>query len=76
VRLARRLTPLHANHDESRYTGLCPFHDDHHPSFIVWPATEDSAGRFCCRPCGLQGDVIELTRLALERGLLHGRARV
>lgn len=69
VRLARRLTPLHANHDESRYTGLCPFHDDHHPSFIVWPATEDRAGRFCCRPCGLQGDAIELMRLALERGL-------
>ena len=69
VRLARRLTPLHPDHDESRYTGLCPFHDDHHPSFIVWPATEDRAGRFCCRPCGLQGDAIELMRLALERGL-------
>ena len=71
VRLARRLTPLHANHDESRYTGRCPFHDDHNPSFVVWPATEDRPGRFCCRPCGLQGDAIELMRLALERGLLQ-----
>ena len=71
VALARRLTTLHANHDESRYTGLCPFHSDHHPSFVVWPATEDKPGRFCCHPCGLGGDAIELCRLALERGLLQ-----
>lgn len=71
VALARRLTTLHPNHDESRYTGLCPFHDDHHPSFVVWSATEDKPGRFCCHPCGLGGDAIELCRLALERGLLQ-----
>ena len=36
------------------YTGLCPFHDDHHPSLAVYP----ERGTFCCFACGERGDVI------------------
>lgn len=38
----------------STFRGLCPFHDDRNPSFIVWP--ED--GRFRCFGCGVAGNVI------------------
>jgi DNA primase len=34
--------------------GLCPFHPDHHPSFVVYPAT----GTFYCYGCRKHGDVI------------------
>ena len=36
------------------YKGLCPFHDDHHPSFDVDPRRQ----RYCCWSCGKRGDVI------------------
>lgn len=38
----------------SNYTGLCPFHDDHHPSLVVNPQKQT----FKCFACGEQGDVI------------------
>ena len=38
----------------SRYVGLCPFHDEKHPSFYVTP----SKGIFKCFGCGKVGDVI------------------
>jgi DNA primase len=34
--------------------GLCPFHENHEPSLMVYPAT----GRFHCFGCGTRGDVI------------------
>ena len=34
--------------------GLCPFHPDHHPSLVVYPAT----GTFYCYGCQKHGDVI------------------
>ncbi len=36
------------------YKGLCPFHDDHHPSMDVDPQRQ----RFRCWVCGKYGDVI------------------
>jgi DNA primase len=36
------------------YKGLCPFHDDHHPSMDVDPGRQ----RFRCWSCGKYGDVI------------------
>ncbi|MCS7167437.1 MAG: DNA primase [Gemmatales bacterium] len=36
------------------YKGLCPFHDDHHPSLDVDPVRQ----RFRCWACGKYGDVI------------------
>lgn len=37
------------------FIGLCPFHEDHHPSLVVYPAT----GTFHCFGCQRHGDVIE-----------------
>ncbi len=36
----------------NRYQGLCPFHQDHNPSFSVTPET----GRYKCWSCGESGD--------------------
>ena len=44
------------------YTGLCPFHNDHHPSLAVNP----ERGTFCCFACGERGDVIRF-RMLIER---------
>jgi DNA primase len=35
------------------HVGRCPFHDDHHPSFVVYPATRS----FYCFACHAAGDV-------------------
>lgn len=37
------------------HKGLCPFHDDKHPSFVV----DDSKSRFRCWVCGESGDVFD-----------------
>jgi DNA primase len=39
--------------------GLCPLHDDHHPSFLVDP----SKSLFYCYGCGRGGDVIRFAEL-------------
>ncbi len=41
-----------------RLVGLCPFHQDHNPSFTVYPA----AGTFYCYGCAKYGDVITFLR--------------
>lgn len=38
------------------FTGLCPFHDDHHPSLTV----DSQKQTFACYACGEHGDVIKL----------------
>ena len=38
----------------SKFKGLCPFHDDHRPSFDVDPQFQN----FICWACGKKGDVI------------------
>jgi DNA primase len=40
------------------YKGLCPFHDDHRPSFDVDPARK----RYRCWACGKYGDVISFVQ--------------
>lgn len=44
--------------------GHCPLHDDHSPSFHVWPGQS----RFHCFGCGADGDIFDLL-------LSSGRAR-
>jgi len=51
-RPARRLT-------RGRLMGLCPLHDDHHPSFLVDPRKS----LFYCYGCGRGGDVIRFAEL-------------
>jgi DNA primase len=36
------------------YIGTCPFHDDQHPSFVVYPDSQS----FYCFGCLAYGDVI------------------
>ena len=38
-----------------RLTGVCPFHGDTRPSFVVYPATRS----YYCFGCGAGGDVID-----------------
>lgn len=42
----------------SNYMGLCPFHDDRNPSFVVNPAKQT----YRCFACGEHGDVIGFVR--------------
>jgi DNA primase len=42
--------------------GLCPLHQDHHPSFVVDP----SKGLFYCYGCGRGGDVIRFAEIYHE----------
>ena len=39
-------------------TGLCPFHTEKTPSFVVYPETQS----FYCFGCGAGGDVITFVR--------------
>lgn len=48
----------------TRLVGPCPFHQEAHPSFTLFP----ESNRFYCFGCRQGGDVIELVRL-LEGGL-------
>lgn len=64
-----------------RLVGHCPFHDDEHPSLIVYPETES----FYCFGCRTGGDVITFVRrmeglsfldaIAQLDGAAHDRAR-
>lgn len=49
--------------------GLCPFHEDHHPSLTISPATNT----FRCYGCGNRGDVInflqEIEHLSFSQAL-------
>ena len=42
-----------------RWMGLCPLHDDHHPSFLIDPGKN----LFYCYGCGRGGDVIRFAEL-------------
>lgn len=44
----------------SHLSGRCPFHDDGHPSFVVYPETAS----FHCFGCRTSGDVIDFVRRA------------
>lgn len=41
-----------------RLVGGCPFHEDRHPSLVVYPATDS----FYCFGCRAGGDVITFLR--------------
>jgi len=44
----------------SHLTGRCPFHQDEHPSLVVYPESRS----FYCFGCGAGGDVIDFVRRA------------
>lgn len=41
-----------------RFTGCCPFHEEEHPSLVVYPNTRS----FFCFGCKASGDVIDFVR--------------
>jgi hypothetical protein len=41
--------------NQSRFIGLCPFHNERNPSFCV----DDSWGRYKCFSCSAKGDLIQ-----------------
>lgn len=41
-------------------SALCPFHDDHNPSFDLFRSSDDTHDRWACAPCGVGGDVYDL----------------
>jgi len=67
VDVVSHYVPLKSSGDAWR--GHCPFHDDHHPSLMVYPAT----GTFHCFGCPRHGDVITflmcVERLPFRRAL-------
>ena len=44
------------------YKGICPFHNDSHPSMVVSPAKQT----YHCFVCGAGGDVIEFVKQHLN----------
>lgn len=57
--LVSQYVALHQSGNALR--GLCPFHDDHHPSLMVY----SEVGVFRCYGCGRHGDIITFM-IALE----------
>lgn len=59
---------LQFSHKYSHYvTGLCPFHDDHKPSFFVYP------DKYVCLSCGAHGKTSTLLeKLKPQSGLIRG----
>lgn len=52
------------------YKGICPFHDDKHPSMFVVPAKQ----LFKCFACGAGGDAIKFIQLKENLSFLEARA--
>lgn len=59
VAVAERYTKLKKS--GKLYTGLCPFHSEKHPSFVVYP---DQGTWYCFGACGEGGDIISLVMKA------------
>jgi len=64
--VAEKLTELRPA--GSALKGRCPFHVERTASFVVWPKTQRWR---CFGACATGGDVIELQRYAMERGIIR-----
>lgn len=62
--LARRFTTLHGG---ATLKGRCPLHEEKTASFVVWSISQRWQ---CFGACARGGDVIELARSLMDRGLL------
>ena len=64
--LASRFTELRRS-GPNTLKGKCPLHDERSGSFVIY---EDSQHWHCFGACARGGDVIELARLLMDKGLL------
>ena len=46
----------------NRWLSVCPFHEDEHPSLVVYH-NDDDTWSWCCYSCGINGDVFQFIRL-------------
>lgn len=71
VRLTKVLDHFGIEYEESeeRFRIVCPFHDDHVPSLIVYTDNEDGYDTFWCPPCPRTGDSFEFIRLMTKLNL-------
>ena len=65
VAVAQRLTDM--RHMGRTWKGLCPFHAERTPSFVVWPETQTWR---CFGACAEGGDVVGLWGKAKRAGLI------
>lgn len=56
------------------FSGLCPFHDDHNPSFLVYPNFDTEMSRFYCMTCFPEGgDIITFHRKMFNSSFVEAR---
>lgn len=56
----------------SKYRGLCPFHDDHKPSFMVDPEYQN----YRCWACGAKGDVFSFLQETEKISFVEAKQRL
>ncbi|MBD3328473.1 hypothetical protein GF340_04175, partial [Candidatus Peregrinibacteria bacterium] len=61
VEVLQNITGANLTTTGDKYKTLCPFHQEKTPSFTIFPDQ-----RFFCFGCGVRGDVIDFTRMALD----------
>ena len=52
---------------DDRFRITCPFHDDDHPSLIIYTDNEDGRDSFWCPPCDQAGDAFLFIRLMIKK---------
>lgn len=63
---------IDGRHVGSRFWALCPFHQDHDPSWMIRTEGEWK-GAFKCYSCGAQGDLVHLVRHVLGLGFREAK---
>jgi len=63
---------IEMRHQNGKYVGLCPFHEEKNPSFFVFPD-----GYFKCFGCGAYGDKIDFVQkrygITFKEGMVNDR---
>lgn len=52
---------------DDRFRIACPFHEDDHPSLIIYTDNDDGRDSFWCPPCDQAGDAFLFIRLMIKK---------
>lgn len=63
---------VHLEPNGSKFRGLCPFHDDHKPSFTVDPEYQS----YRCWACGAKGDVFTFLQESEKLSFVEAKQRL